>query len=78
MFQTLKQRRVQVVTALQELNNSVTVVLSLLSNDAVMKQMESVRDQKTLCAYLTKDFDVSFIDIHTLYSNLSKYKHFKS
>ncbi|KAL1452254.1 hypothetical protein WDU94_006545 [Cyamophila willieti] len=72
--ETLKQRRVQVVTALQELNNSVTVVLSLLSNDAVMKQMESVRDQKTLCTYLTKEFDFKIDMMESMYK-LAKFRY---
>lgn len=72
--ETLKNRRIQVVTALQELNSSVQVILNLLSDDAVMKHMESVRDQKTLCTYLTKEFDFSIDMMENMYK-LAKYRY---
>lgn len=59
LLQELKQRRVQVVTQLTELQKEVAVILKLLSNEEVMKMIETMRDPKALSNYITKEFDVS-------------------
>jgi translation initiation factor 3 subunit E len=57
---TLKNRRAQVVAELTELQNEVDLVSKLMSNDELMKTMETMRDPKALLNHLTKDYDVSF------------------
>lgn len=56
---TLKNRRAQVVAELTELQNEVDLVSKLMSNDELMKTMETMRDPKALLNHLTKDYDVS-------------------
>lgn len=58
-MQELTARRAQVVNQLTELQKEVAVILNLLSNEQVMKSIETMRDPKTLSNYLTKEFDVS-------------------
>lgn len=58
-MQELTARRAQVVNQLTELQKEVAVILNLLSNEQVMKSIETMRDPKTLSNYITKEFDVS-------------------
>lgn len=58
--ESLKARRNNVVAALQELQSEASVIISIMSNDETMKQMETMRDSKTLISYLQSHFDVSF------------------
>nr|CAD7396433.1 unnamed protein product [Timema poppensis] len=55
--ETLKNRRVQVLSQLQELQNEVAPILKLLSDDVAMKTMETLRDSKALLNFLTKEHD---------------------
>lgn len=59
----MKTRRDQIVSQLHQLQSEVNVVMNFLGDDKVMKTMETMRDPKTLSAYLTRDFNVSFITI---------------
>lgn len=54
----LKQRRIHVVAQLQELQEVVKPILKIMEDDEVMKNMENMRDSKTLINYLSKDFKV--------------------
>ncbi|CAG2061411.1 unnamed protein product [Timema podura] len=55
--ETLKNRRVQVLSQLQELQNEVAPILKLLSDEVAMKTMETLRDSKALLNFLTKEHD---------------------
>jgi translation initiation factor 3 subunit E len=54
----LKQRRVHVVAQLQELQQEVQPILKIMADDEVMKNMENMRDSKTLINFLSKDYKV--------------------
>lgn len=54
----LKERRVHVVTQLQELQHEVEPILQLMGDDEVMKNMENMRDSKTLINFLSKEYAV--------------------
>ena len=56
----LKQRRVHVVAQLQELQQEVQPILKIMADDEVMKNMENMRDSKTLINFLAKDYKVIF------------------
>ena len=56
----LKQRRVHVVAQLQELQQEVQPILKIMADDEVMKNMENMRDSKTLINFLAKDYKVTF------------------
>ncbi|KAL1516966.1 hypothetical protein ABEB36_000793 [Hypothenemus hampei] len=65
----LKQRRQHVVAQLQELQQEVEPILQIMANEESMKNMENMRDSKTLIAYLEKEvnFDMEMINsLHTL------------
>ncbi|XP_066148021.1 eukaryotic translation initiation factor 3 subunit E isoform X2 [Euwallacea fornicatus] len=65
----LKQRRQHVVAQLQELQQRVEPILTIMGNDDIMKNMENMRDSKTLITYLEKEvkFDMEMINsLHTL------------
>jgi translation initiation factor 3 subunit E len=55
----LKNRRAQVVAELTELQQEVDLVSKLMSNDELMKTMETMRDPKALLNHLQKEYDVS-------------------
>lgn len=57
--ESLKTRRSTVVSTLQELQNEASVIMNIMSNEDAMKQMETMRDSKTLISYLQTQFDVS-------------------
>lgn len=68
--ESLKARRNNVVHTLQELQNEASVVVSIMSDENTRKQMETMRDSKTLVSYLQAQFDVSFSSLfnrHALY-----------
>lgn len=48
-----------VVAQLQELQQEVEPILQIMGNDEVMKNMENMRDSKTLINFLAKDYNVS-------------------
>lgn len=54
----LKQRRFHVVAQLQELQQEVKPILEIMGDEEVMKNMENMRDSKTLINYLSKDYKV--------------------
>lgn len=54
----LKQRRSHVVSQLQELQQEVEPILTVITDEEVMKNMESMRDSKTLINFLSKDYKV--------------------
>ncbi|XP_066260229.1 eukaryotic translation initiation factor 3 subunit E isoform X2 [Euwallacea similis] len=65
----LKQRRQHVVAQLQELQQRVEPILTIMGNEDIMKNMENMRDSKTLITYLEKEvkFDMEMINsLHTL------------
>lgn len=57
----LKERRVHVVSQLQELQDEVEPILQLMGDDEVMKNMENMRDSKTLINFLSKEYGVRFL-----------------
>lgn len=59
----MKTRRDQIVSQLNQFQSEVDVVMNFLKDDKVMKNMETMRDPKTLSTYLTKEFNVSVIPI---------------
>jgi len=59
----MKTRRDQIVSQLNQFQSEVDVVMNFLKDDKVMKNMETMRDPKTLSTYLTNEFNVSFIFI---------------
>lgn len=56
----MKARRDQIVSQLHQLQSEVNVVMNFLKDDQVMKNMETMRDPKTLSNYLTQEFDVIY------------------
>jgi translation initiation factor 3 subunit E len=54
----MKTRRLNVVQQLQELNDSCEPILSLMTNDELMKKMETMRDSRTLMTFLQEDMGV--------------------
>lgn len=54
----LKDRRQMVVDTLQGLQKVVDPILHILNDDEVMRNMETMRDSKTLINYLSKDYKV--------------------
>lgn len=54
----LKQRRQHVVAQLQGLQQEVQPILKIMADDEVMKNMENMRDSKTLINFLSKDYKV--------------------
>ncbi|KAK7573799.1 hypothetical protein V9T40_010990 [Parthenolecanium corni] len=70
----LTARRAQVVNQLTELQKEVAVILNLLSNEQVMKSIETMRDPKTLSNYLTKEFDFKIEMMESMYK-LAKYRY---
>jgi len=69
LYQEMKTRRDQIVSQLNQFQSEVDVVMNFLKDDKVMKNMETMRDPKTLSTYLTNEFNVSGISI--LYKLLS-------
>lgn len=59
----MKTRRDQIVSQLNQFQSEVDVVMNFLKDDKVMKNMETMRDPKTLSSYLTTEFNVSVISI---------------
>ncbi|KAF4528385.1 hypothetical protein B566_EDAN016480 [Ephemera danica] len=57
--ENLKNRRAQVVAELTELQNEVDLVSKLMSNDELMKTMETMRDPKALLNHLQKEYDLA-------------------
>lgn len=55
----MKQRRIHVLSQLQELQEEVEPILQLMRDDEVMKNMENMRDSKTLINFLSKEYGVS-------------------
>lgn len=72
--EALKDRRVQVVSELQELQKNVAPILELLANEEVMKKMETMRDPKTLFNFLVKEYQVTMDMMESLYK-LAKYRY---
>jgi len=59
----MKTRRDQIVSQLNQFQSEVDVVMNFLKDDKVMKNMETMRDPKTLSTYLTSEFNVCVIFI---------------
>nr|CAD7453497.1 unnamed protein product [Timema tahoe] len=72
--ETLKNRRVQVLSQLQELQNEVAPILKLLSDEVAMKTMETLRDSKALLNFLTKEHDFKVELMDSLFK-LAKYRY---
>jgi hypothetical protein len=54
----MKTRRVNVVHQLQELNDSCDPILSQMTNDELMKKMETMRDSRTVMTLLQDEMGV--------------------
>lgn len=72
--QELKSRRAEVVQELGVLQNSVSVVVSIMNNERAMKKMEEMRDSKALNNYLTQELDFQ-IDMLDNLVKLAKYRY---
>lgn len=72
--ESLKERRQMVVDKLQELQRVVDPILHILNDDEVMRNMENMRDSKTLINYLSKDYKFEIEMIESLYK-LAKYRY---
>nr|AEE61882.1 unknown [Dendroctonus ponderosae] len=70
----LKQRRQHVVAQLQELQQVVEPILQIMANEDIMKNMENLRDSKTLIAYLEKEVRFDMDMINSLHA-LAKYRY---
>ncbi|GLV42846.1 eukaryotic translation initiation factor 3 subunit e [Carabus blaptoides fortunei] len=70
----LKSRRAHVVSQLQELQDDVEPILTIMGNDEVMKNMETMRDSKTLINFLSKDYNFEIEMIESLHK-LAKYRY---
>jgi len=70
--QEIKDRRAQVVAQLTERQKEVEVILKLLSNEDVMKMMETMRDPNALSEYLTREFNFNIEMMDSMYK-LAKY-----
>lgn len=58
--QDLKNKRAQVVNQLQELSKEVSLIVSLMNDEKIMKKIETMRDSKALLTFLHDEYDVSF------------------
>ncbi|XP_063977636.1 eukaryotic translation initiation factor 3 subunit E-like isoform X2 [Diachasmimorpha longicaudata] len=72
--ETLKSRRAEVVQELGVLQNSVSVVVSIMNNEKAMKKMEEMRDSKALNNYLTQELDFQIEMLDNLVK-LAKYRY---
>ncbi|KAJ8948851.1 hypothetical protein NQ318_013503 [Aromia moschata] len=70
----LKQRRIHIVAQLQELQQEVEPILQIMGDDEVMKNMENMRDSKTLINFLSKDYKFEIEMIDSLHK-LAKYRY---
>jgi len=70
----LKLRRHHVVTQLKELQEEVEPILQIMANDEVMKNMENMRDSKSLISFLQKNFEFNVESIDSLHA-LAKYRY---
>lgn len=59
VVQDLKNRRAQVVNQLQELSKEVSLIVSLMNDEKIMKKIETMRDSKALLTFLHDEYDVS-------------------
>nr|QBH73840.1 eukaryotic translation initiation factor 3 subunit E [Franklinothrips vespiformis] len=71
----LKQRRQQVVTQLQELQNEVSFIVQLMNDDDVKKNIETMRDSKTLLAHLQDKYKLFNIEMMESMFKLAKYRY---
>lgn len=71
----LKQRRIHVVAQLQELQQEVEPILQIMGDEEVMKNMENMRDSKTLINYLSKEYKVP-VNYFYIFFNLHIYFQF--
>lgn len=44
---------------LQELSKEVSLIVTLMNDEVVMKKIETIRDSKALLTFLHEDYDVS-------------------
>jgi hypothetical protein len=58
LFQDMKTRRLYVVQQLHELNDSCEPILTLMTDDELMKKMETMRDSRTLMNFLQDELKV--------------------
>ncbi|EEB10459.1 eukaryotic translation initiation factor 3 subunit, putative [Pediculus humanus corporis] len=72
--ESLKARRNVVVQTLQELQNEASVVVRIMSDENTRKQMETMRDSKTLVSYLQTQFDFKLEMMDVTY-RLAKYRY---
>jgi len=67
----MKTRRDEIVSQLHQLQSEVDIVMNFLKDDKVMKNMEQMRDPKTLSTYLANNFNVSITLIIKCLLNLN-------
>ncbi|XP_067012368.1 eukaryotic translation initiation factor 3 subunit E [Anabrus simplex] len=72
--ESLKERRVQVVSQLQKLQQDVEPIVALLADEEVMKTMGTMRDPKTLFNYLLNEYKITLEMMESLYK-LAKYRY---
>lgn len=73
-LELLNKKRQTVVDRLDNLQDAVTTILEIMGNEKVMKNMEGMRDSKTLIAYLEKEFKFNMDMINSLH-DLAKYRY---
>lgn len=57
----MKTRRLNVVHQLQDLNETCDPILTLMTDDELMKKMETMRDSRTLMNFLQDELKVRSI-----------------
>lgn len=70
----MKTRRLHVVHQLQELNDSCDPILSLMTNDELMKKMETMRDSRTVMNFLQDELGCEAKMMESMYK-LAKFRY---
>ncbi|KAE8741449.1 hypothetical protein FOCC_FOCC013049 [Frankliniella occidentalis] len=70
----LKNRRIQVVNQLQELQKEVSHIANLMNDELVMKKIETMRDSKALLTFLHDEYDFNIEMMESMYK-LAKYRY---
>ena len=63
----MKGRRQEILQELVRLQENAKVILNLISDEKIMKKMESMRDSKGLIKFLTEEANVSMTIIFLIF-----------
>lgn len=58
-FQTLVQKRQQVLAEYEELQQKCHIFFEIMKDEAAFKEMDGQRDSKSIISYLNNNFNVS-------------------